>query len=523
MNSFPAGFSPLTEFISRNAKWYPYKTAVIFEDKKLSWKAFNERVNRIANELKHIGLAKGDKVAVLSRNCLEYPEILFGTLKAGGVIVPISTMLKAETVHLELSDAGPGALFADCSSLHLIHEGQGNRIDLSPERRIVLGDRATGWISYTDFLLAGSAEEPGTVILPKDLYNIIYSSGTTGVPKGIMHAHLARIFFAMTCGLEFRIHNEAISLISTPLYSNGTQLIFLPTIMTGGTLVIMPSFDPAGFLELVENEKCTHAFLVPTQFIRIMELPEFDRYDTASVEILLSAAAPLHKKTKTEILQKFPASKLVELYGITEGISTVLRPDEQFSKPGSVGKPRLGGDIKIIGEEGEELPNGQIGEIAGCNFSMMTGYYRNPEMTRDVTWRDEKGRLYIKTGDLGKLDTDGYLYILDRKKDMIISGGINIFPSDIEDELLKHPEIAEAAVIGVPHREWGECPLALVVKRNPDSVLLEEHIKDWVNGRLAKFQRVAAVEFRLSLPRNDMEKILKSELRRPYWEKTIDR
>ncbi len=516
MDSFQTGFSPLTEFISRNAAWYPDKTAVVFENKSLSWKIFNTRINQIANQLADSGISKGDRVALISGNCLEYLEIIFGTLKAGGVIVPISTMLRADTVLSELEDAGPKALFAEHSNPNLFAGGHAGSLGLPAERRIALGARESGWTGYAEFLEAGSEAEPDTVILPDDLYNIIYSSGTTGNPKGIVHTHQARVLFALTCGLEFRIHNEAVSLVSTPLYSNGTQLILIPTILTGGTLVIMRSFDPGSFLNHVSKAKCTHAFLVPTQFIRIMEHPAFNRYDTSSIDVLLSAAAPLRKETKTQILDKFPGSKLAELYGLTEGISTVLRPGEPFEKLGSVGKPRLGGDIKIIDAEGKELPYGEAGEIVGYNFSMMTEYYKKPGLTRDIGWCSDEGRLYVKTGDIGKLDADGYLYILDRKKDMIISGGINIFPSDIEEELLKHPKVAEAAVIGVPHKDWGESPLALVVKKDPDSALGEDELRNWVNSRLAKYQCVKAVEFRSSLPRNDMDKILKTELRRSY-------
>jgi len=245
---------------------------------------------------------------------------------------------------------------------------------------------------------------------------------------------------------------------------------------------------------------------------------EFDRYDTSSVEILLSAAAPLWKKTKMEILQKFPKTRLAELYGITEGISTVLRPEEQSSKMGSVGKPRMGGDVKIIGDGGNELPPGEAGEIVGSNFSMMKEYYRQIGQTESVIWRDDRGRIYIKTGDIGKLDEEGYLYILDRKKDLIISGGLNIYPSDIEEVILQHPEVSETAVVGVPHKEWGETPIALVVKKNPESPATAEELKDWANGRLAKYQRVMAVEIRSFLPKNDLEKILKNELRKPYWD-----
>ncbi|MBN1570912.1 MAG: acyl--CoA ligase [Acidobacteria bacterium] len=500
-------FLALTEFIDRNAEWYPGKTAVVCEGKRLLWGEFGRRIRRIANRLNLAGVAKGDKIAILSRNCLEYPEIVFGALKAGAVIVPLSTMLQPETILLQLQDAEPKAIFAEEESAHRIGA---NRL---PQIRIILGGAEEGWTGYEDFLHAGSEDEPGIILSPDDWYNIIYSSGTTGVPKGIVHTHQARVNFAMTCGLEFRVHNETVSLISTPLYANGTQLIFLPTILMCGTLVLMRSFDAAGFLDLVQRERVTHAFLVPTQFIRIMEHPQFSGCDTSSVEILLSAAAPLRKETKSDILQKFPNSRLAELYGLTEGISTVLRPDEQLSRLGSVGKPRLGGDIKIIDAEGRELPRGEAGEIAGCNFSMMAEYYRNPQKTQEALWKDDGGRTYVRTGDIGKLDADGYLYILDRKKDLIISGGINIFPSDIEAILLKHPEIEEVAVIGIPHPEWGECPLALVVKKDARSPLSAESLREWANDRLAAYQRLAVVEFRLSLPKNDLGKILKNELR----------
>lgn len=499
---------PITEFITRNAEWYPDKAAVICEDRKLTWNELNSRINRIANYLLMTGLSKGDRVAILSRNCIEYPEIMFGALKAGASIVPISTMLQPQTVSGELRDSEASVIFADRGFTNLA-SGYSRSCT-----RIIIGSNSDGWTAYQKCLEAGSDAEPGIDILPDDHYNIVYSSGTTGIPKGIVHTHQARVLFALTCGLEFRIHNEAVSLISTPIYTNGTQLVYLPTVLIGGTLVLMRSFDPILFLDAVQRNECTHAFLVPTQFIQIMEHPRFSAYDLSSIELLLSAAAPLLSSTKAEILRRFPKSKLAELYGVTEGISTVLRPDEQFSKPGSVGKPRLGGTIKIIDSEGRELPRGETGEIAGCNFSMMAGYYRDQDRTNDALWRDRQGKVYIKTGDVGKLDEDGYLYILDRKKDLIISGGINIFPSDIEDIVLKHPEVAEAAVVGVPDYKWGESPVAIIIKRRLDCGVSEEELKLWANEQLAAYQRLVAVHFRESLPRNDLGKVLKTELRK---------
>ncbi len=504
-------FLPLTDFISRNAEWYPGKIAVICEGDRLTWRELNRRISRVSNYLHRVGICRGDRVAILSQNCLEYPEIMFGALKAGAVIVPLSAMLQREAVLLQLRDAEPKAIFA-CSTF--VSRIEGHQPLINP---VVLAGRAEGWTQYDDIQQTEAEADLAIKLAADDFYNIVYSSGTTGIPKGIIHTHQARVLFALTCGLEFRIHNDTIGLVSTPIYANGTQLVFLPTILAGGTIVLMRAFDPLGFLELVQREKCTHAFLVPTQFIRIMEHPHFYQYDTSSIEILLSAAAPLWKETRKEILEKFLKSRLSELYGVTEGISTVLRANEQSTKPGSVGKPRLGGDIKILDDKGQELSPGEIGEIAGTNFSMMAGYYRDPERTKEALWHDPKGNPYIKTGDIGWLDADGYLYIMDRKKDLIISGGINIFPSDLEEVLRAHPEVAEAAVIGIPHREWGESPLALIVKRNRDSSLSAADLRDWANNRLSGYQKLAAVEFRDFLPKNDLQKVLKNELRQPYW------
>jgi acyl-CoA synthetase (AMP-forming)/AMP-acid ligase II len=510
MTQMQTQFLSLMDFISQNAAWYPQKPAIIFEDRELTWGAFDKRIHRVANYLIQEGLAKGDRVAVLAQNCLEYPEILFGSLKAGAIIVPISTMLKRDTVLLELKDSRPKAIFAGRAFLDFAERYE------SVHCRVALGGGGNGWIPYDDIHLKESEGETEIVIGPDDFYNIVYSSGTTGAPKGIVHSHQARVRFAMTCGLEFRVHHDAVSLVSTPIYSNGTQLIFLPTILTGGTVVLMSSFDPLKFLQLVQLKRCTHAFLVPTQFVRIMAHSQFESHDTSSVEILLSAAAPLRQDTKREILAKFPKSNLLELYGLTEGISTVLRPNEQIHKLGSVGKPRMGGDIKILDKAGRELPRGETGEIAGYNFSMMTGYFQNPEKTSEVLWMDDRERSYIRTGDIGKLDSEGYLYIIDRLKDMIISGGMNIFPSDLERVLFQHPEVAEAAVVGIPDREWGERPIAVIVKKEPGSPLSEDELKTWANSRLAGYQKLLFVEFRSFLPKNDLGKILKNELRASY-------
>lgn len=505
----------LTDFISLNAKWYPDKTAIISGEYRLSWRSFNQRVNKIANSLIENGVEKGDNVAILNDNCPEYPEMIFGIMKTGAAVVPISTMIAPEVMISQLADVQAKAFFLGSQYLPDLEKRE--KLDnLGIKNCIVLGP-SEEYKSYEQFIADIPEEEPGVPISYDDDCSILYSSGTTGIPKGIVHSHYARVFFALSLAVEFRVHNQSITLISTPFYTNGSQLLFLPTMLACGTIVIMPKFDARSFLEIVQRQKCTHAFMVPTQFIRLLSHPEFEKYDSSSMEVMVSGAAPLAKKTKLEILAKFSETNLIELYGVTEGIATILRPDEQFSKLGSVGKPRIGGDIRIIDDSEKELPYGETGEIVGINVSLMKGYYKKPDMTREAIWSNEKKKKYIKTGDIGRFDEDGYLYILDRKKDMIISGGINIFPRDIEKIILDHPEVLEVAVIGIPHEEWGETPLALIVKRDQETGITENEMKEWVNNRLGRYQKISSVEFRESLPKNALGKILKRELREPYW------
>ncbi len=257
--------------------------------------------------------------------------------------------------------------------------------------------------------------------------------------------------------------------------------------------------------------------MVPTQYIVTMDVAEFDHFDLSSLKTLLSAGAPLRADTKAHMLRRFGGG-VYELYGLTEGIATRLRPEEMESKLSSVGTTIFGGDIRIIDEAGRELPRGEAGEIVGYSSALMRGYYKRPEETSAAVWKDEAGRAYLRTGDVGKLDDDGFLYILDRKKDMILSGGVNVFPKDIEETVARHPEVADVAVIGVPHDKWGETPLALIIRR-PGSSLTAEELTQWANGRLAKHQRLSGVEFRDELPRNALGKVLKKDLREPYWRK----
>lgn len=276
----------------------------------------------------------------------------------------------------------------------------------------------------------------------------------------------------------------------------------------------MPQYDGDQFLKLVQEERCTHTFMVPTQFKMLLDHPHFDQYDLSSMKIWLSAGSPFLKQDKEKVLQRFPG-ELVELWGLTEGVATSLKPEDMSNKMASIGIPPVGWDVGIIDDDGKLLPPGEIGEIIGFSSFLMPEYYKIPEKTAEAIWRDENGKTYLKTGDMGKLDEDGFLYIMDRKKDMIISGGINIFPGDIEEVLAKHPEVQDCTVVGVSDEKWGETPMALVILYEGASVS-ESDLLPWLNSQLAKYQRVSKIVFRDEFPRNALGKVLKKDLRQEY-------
>ncbi len=284
----------------------------------------------------------------------------------------------------------------------------------------------------------------------------------------------------------------------------------------GGTTILMPRSDVVKFLEIAQRERVTHAMLVPVQYQRILAHPDFDKYDLSAFKTKLSTSAPLRAHIKADCVARWPG-RLIEIYGLTEGggsctLEANLHPDKLHT----VGKPALGSEIVVLDEQGKVLPQGEVGELAGRAQAMMKGYYKQTDKTRDLFWHDVEGRLYFKSGDMGRIDEDGFVVLLDRKKDMIISGGFNVYAADIEVLLLKHPDVIDVAVIGIPSEQWGESPMALCVRR-AGATASQDAIRDWANGQLGKTQRLAAVEFRDSLPRSTIGKIMKRELREPYW------
>lgn len=507
-----------TDVIANNARFFAGKPVAICGDDRLSWAEFERRTNRIAHALLGLGLGKGDKVCLLMQTSIEMFELLWGTVKAGCVTVPLNVMMAKDSLALMINNSEAKVLVVDSKTASMIEAIRDRLEGVQAGGFLAVDHEGAGWRDAGALIDAASDADPEIALDLTDSMNIIYSSGTTGVPKGIEHSHAARHLYPLGFGPGLGIDRFAVSICSTPLYTNGTWITMLPTVYWGGTTVLMREFSPAGFLELIARERCTHAFMVPTQFIVVCAHPEIARHDVSSMRCLLSGGQPLPTKTFNELREKFPKAGLYECYGQTEGFVTLCTPaDYARGKYGSVGLPIFGGDVIIIDESGTPLPRGETGEICGWSPGLMKGYYRDAKRTDEVVWQGPRGRTYLRSGDVGQMDEDGYLYISGRIKDMIKSGGINVFASDIEEVFMKHPQVLEAAAIGVPHDKWGETPLLLAIMRE-DATVSEQALMDWGNSQLGKYQRVSRVEFRAAFPRATHDKVLKRALRDPYWE-----
>jgi acyl-CoA synthetase (AMP-forming)/AMP-acid ligase II len=381
------------------------------------------------------------------------------------------------------------------------------------EDRYLLVD-FTGQSGYRDYhalkAASGDQDPEGIVINDNDPFNIMYSSGTTGLPKGIVHTHYVRGWYGTTFAASYRMTPESITMHAGAIVFNGAFVDLMPTVYVGATYILLSRFDPISYIETVEREKVTHVMMVPAQIIAILNAPNFSIKALASLEMILSLGAPLHKEHKDALNKRLPG-RFYELYGLTEGFVTVLDKEDYTAKPDSVGVPPPFFEMRILDESGNDLPPGEVGEICGRGPILMPGYYKRPDLTAEAI---KDGWLY--SGDLGYVDEDGFLYLVDRKKDMIISGGVNVYPRDIEEVVVQHPAVQEAAVLGIPHEKWGETPLAVVTLLKPGSVTSEE-LKNWINEHVAaKFQRVHEVVIMEDFPRNVAGKILKRVMRENY-------
>ena len=518
-------FTPLPDFIAAHASTRPDATAIQVDARTLDWRTLHTHVGQVARALLREGIAPGDRVALLGAASLAYVECLFGSIAARACVVPLPLSASIETLEALLADCEAKLLFVDADAGEALLDMAGRlaaRTQPAALQLISYGHAGNEGAAYAAWRARGESQEgqAGGIPLPQasaqDPFNIIYSSGTTGLPKGIVHLHGMRQRQASRKGF---FTPQARTLLSTPMYSNTTLMPLLGTVVSGGTALLMRKFDASAYLALAQTQRVTHTMLVPVQYQRILAHPDFAGSDLSSLELSQSTGAPMDLDLKRSILQRWPG-RFLEVYGMTEGGgSCFLDARAHPDKLGTVGRPAHGSEVFLIDETGRRLPEGQagaVGEIVGRSPYMMAGYHQRPEATTQLRWQDEQGRVYHRSGDIGRFDEDGFLILLDRIKDVIISGGHNIYASDLEAVLARHAEVAYSAVIGVPSSAWGETPLALVVPR-PGARPDPDALRDWVNAQVGKTQRLSGVELRTALPRNALGKLSKKELRTPYW------
>ena len=506
----------LGEMLVVNAKRHPERLALKDASRSFTYVQCNERVNRLSSLFVSWGLQRGDRVAVLLENCLEIIELYLAAAKTGVVIVPVNYMLVGPEVRYVADNSDARAFFVQQEFVPLVDGIKGQLAKIPDNRYVqVEGEAGPGYWDYEALLADGAPEEPGLAVAPGDTWIMLYTSGTTGVPKGVVRSHESYAAFYLINAVDFRFDGREVCLNVMPLFHVNSTFFTLNVLYMGGTIFVQPArrFDPVKLFETIQEEKITFISLVPTHYHLILNVPLAvrEKYDLSSIRKLLCSSAPVRREVKLAIMECFPGVRLYEGYGSTEaGIVTVLKPEEQLEKLGSIGRESTGTAlIRLLDEEGRAVPRGEVGELYSRSPMLMDEYYKMPEKTA-ASFRDG----YFTAGDMAYEDEEGYFYLVDRKDNMIITGGEKVFPGEVEKLVCSHPGVFDAAVIGCCSDKWGEVVTAVVICREGEC-LDEEALLAYCQGKVAAFKRPKRVIFIEvgEMPRSATGKILHRKLR----------
>jgi acyl-CoA synthetase (AMP-forming)/AMP-acid ligase II len=499
-----------------HAKFTPKQVAVVdTAGGSLEYGQLWDRVCRLGNALLGLGIAPGDRVAILMVNGKRYIETYHAIATIGAAAVPLNFRFVASEIEYVVNHSGAKALFFDSAFAPVVKQLDGKLATVGAN--LVVSDAAPGAafgaLSYEALVEKASSERPAVAVGPESCFFQGYTAGTTGFPKGCVNLHRGFVDFFKRTALLWSITPRDVELVPAPLFHEAPTLFAMTQIFRGGTVVVTKETQPADLLRRIAEHRTTWAFMVPTMWDALVSSNLVRREQVESMRVLVSAGAPLLTHTKEALLEQFPTAGLNEFYGGTEvGIVTNIGPDDQRRKVRSVGRPIPGFHVRLLDESGKDVPHGEVGEIYIRGPILIREYFKNPEATAAA----RKGE-WFTLGDMGQFDEEGYLHIVDRRKDMIITGGEHVFPTELESVFYTHPAVASVAVVGIPDKRWGEVILAAIVLKAGQRAS-EEELINHCNGRVARFKVPKRIQFMDQLPMSAFGKILRREVRRPYWE-----
>ena len=517
-----------TEFLTVTAAIVPDRVALVFDDKRITYGELASRVARLANAMSELGVGSGDRVAVMQVNCNEHIESYFACATLDAVFVPVNFRARAEELSFMLNDSGTKAIIAGQRYHDMINT---IRPELTTVEQVIgLEQGGEGIHSFDDLIANASEDERFPEYQDDDLSIIMFTAGTTGTPKGVMLSHDSFTSYILANVDPVDMDEEEKNILTVPLHHIAGMQAVMAAIYGGRTIILQRQFDEEGWMALVQDEKANRAMMVPTMLKRLMDHEAFGKYDLTSLDVITYGAAPMPLPVIRQAIKEFPGTRFINAFGQTETASTItmLPPedhqldesDPDFEKKlqrlASIGRPLPDVEVKIVNEDGEDVPTGESGEIVARGQRLMKGYWNREEATRETL---RGGWLY--TGDLGYFDPDGYIFLSGRAKDFIKRGGEMIAPEEVEQILMAHPAVDEAAIIGIEDIEWGERVRAIVVIR-PNMELTQQELIDHCRPLMAGFKRPEHVVFTDELPRNPMGKVLKRVLREQYPEPITD-